>query len=78
MKNFYFILLAILEPWVEYCSKKIFVDFFLNKFLQKTRLVFTVNCICSRSIWLWCKEGVVTMLRQKRNAERYLGPRALS
>ena len=59
MKNFYFILLAILEPWVEYCSQ-FFGDFLRNKFLQKTRLVFTVNCIRCSSIRFWCKEGVVT------------------
>ena len=28
MKNFYFILLAILEPWVEYCSHD-FLEIFL-------------------------------------------------
>ena len=27
MKNFYFILLAILEPWVEYCSRDFFEIF---------------------------------------------------
>ena len=56
MKKFHFILLAILEPWVEYCSH-FFEDFLLNKFLQKTRLVFTVNCIRSSSIRLWLRKA---------------------
>ena len=43
-------------------------DFLLNKFLQKTRLVFTANCMHCSSIW--CKEGVVTTWCQKRNVER--------
>ena len=43
MKKFYFILLAVLETWVEYCSQ-FFGDFLHNEFLQKTRLVFTANC----------------------------------
>ena len=57
MTNFYFILLAIFEPWIEYCLHD-FWRFLLNKFLQKMRLVFTVNCIrCSsgfgvRRVWL--------------------------
>ena len=31
----------------------------LNKFLQKTGLVFTANYMHCSSIWFWCKEGVV-------------------
>ena len=41
MKIFILFYLAILEPWVEYCSHNFFLR---NEFLQKTRLVFTANC----------------------------------
>ena len=34
MKTFYFILLAILEPWVE-CCLHLFLDFLRNEFLER-------------------------------------------
>ena len=60
MKNFYFLLVAILELWVEYCSHKFFGEFLLFSFLQKTRLVSTVNCMRCSYIRLWCTEGAVS------------------
>ena len=45
MKNYYFILLAILEPWVEYCSH-IFLDIFCSTSFCKQRGQFPLLIAC--------------------------------